>query len=142
MLEAIISGFITWSAANPDALSRGMAAYKAGPSVDTTRFEAFADMSQQILRCYHPTARYRDAKLVEAPWREQHQYNATSSSVIEIRYVGLSNATYSMVVGLVGRNGEVRTTVVSDSAKIRASARCRLEDWTAVESNRNVKEPK
>ena len=132
LVEALIAAFVQWDGNNPGAVGRGLAAINKASEVDTNRFAAFADMSQQILRCYHPTARYKSSTILESPWSQQSKYNATSSSVIQIEYVGLTNAIYSMRVGLVQRANAVRTTVIADSAKITASARCKLENWVEL----------
>lgn len=134
LVEALIAAFVQWDGNNPGAVGKGLTAITKPSEIDTSRFAAFADMSQQILRCYHPTARFKASTVVESPWSRQNEYNATSSSVIKIDYVGLSNASYSMQVGLVKRSNAVRTTVIDDSAKITASARCKLENWVSLDS--------
>jgi hypothetical protein len=69
---------------------------------------------------------------METPWARQAQYNATKSSLISIQFVGITNAKYMMQVGLVERNETIKAVVVQETSKIRASAKCQLENWTPL----------
>ena len=140
MLATLIGAFLQWGAANPGAMVQGAVdVANKQRKVDTSEFQAFADMSQQILKCYHPTARYQAADVIESPWSRQDQYKATKSTLLSIQFTGLTNAKYVMQVGLVERNGAVKTTVVQETSKIRASAKCALENWTPVGDKTSVK---
>ena len=79
-----------------------------------------------------PTARYQGAEVVESPWSKQDQYNATKSSLINIQFTGITNAKYTMQVGLVERDGNVKAAVVQETAKVRASSKCALENWVPL----------
>ena len=139
MIETLVAAFLHWGASNPQAVIQGASSAVRGISkpraVDTSQFAPFADMSQQILKCYHPTARFQSADVVESPWSRQSQYNATKSSLITIRFAGITNAKYEMQVGLVERDGAVKAAVLKETAKVRASSRCVLEKWTPVPAN-------
>lgn len=133
MIETLIAAFLQYGAANPGAVAQGAAKAMTKPrAVDMSKFGGFADMNQQILKCYHPSARYQGAEVVESPWSKQDQYNATKSSLISISFAGLTNTKYTMQVGLVERDGAVKATVVQETAKIRASSKCALENWTPL----------
>ncbi len=133
MIETMIAAFLQWGASNPGAVAQGaIKAVNKPRAVDTSQFNGFADMSQQILKCYHPTARYQGAEVVESPWSKQDQYNATKSSLINIQFTGITNAKYTMQVGLVERDGNVKAAVVQETAKVRASSKCALENWVPL----------
>lgn len=132
MTPLLISAFLQWSMANPTAIQDAAAAATKTRKVDTSQFQSFADMSQQILKCYHPTARFQSADMLESPWTRQAQYNATKSSLLEIRFAGISNAKYSMRVGLLEKDGQVKATVIQENTVARASAKCALENWTST----------
>lgn len=133
MIEPLIAAFLQWGSANPTAIVKGAnAALNAPRTVDVSKFEDFASMTKQILKCYHPSARYQSADVVETPWSRQEQYKASKSSLISIKFAGLTNTNYEIRVGLVEREGAVMTTVVQENAKIRASSKCQLENWTPI----------
>lgn len=68
----------------------------------------------------------------QSPWSKQDQYNATKSSLINIQFTGITNAKYTMQVGLVERDGNVKAAVVQETAKVRASSKCALENWVPL----------
>lgn len=92
--------------------------------------ESFADLSRGVLKCYHKTAHYQVADVVQRPWPRQAQYAADNSAVIRIRYTGISASQYEMVVAVMVRNDQVRTAVLADSALIHYNKKCQLEEWT------------
>jgi hypothetical protein len=101
--------------------------------IDVARMhESFADLSTGILKCYHKTAHYQIADVVQQPWPRQSQYAADNSAVIRIRYTGLSTASYEMVVAVMVRNDQVRTAVLADTAIVPFSKKCQLEQWTGA----------
>lgn len=136
MIAALIGAFLHFTSNNPVVLVQGASAAKAAVSaqrhVDTSQFSGFADMTREILKCYHPTARYLSADVAQSPWSRGEQYQAAKSSLLVIRFSGLTNQTYEMQVGVVERQGSIRTAVISETAKIRASNRCELESWTPI----------
>ena len=106
---------------------------RAPGTVDVAKMQgSFADLSRGVLHCYHKTARFENADLVGSPWNRQDQYGAQNSAVIRIRFSGISSSHYEMVVAVMAKDNMVRTAVLADSAKIKYSTRCQLEDWTGV----------
>jgi hypothetical protein len=89
-------------------------------------------MTRAILRCYHGTARYRSADVVERPWARQAQYGAQRSALVRIDYSGISSAKYAMIVAVMARNGALRAHVVDDNARIQANPKCALANWMKV----------
>jgi hypothetical protein len=90
----------------------------------------FNDLGKGILKCYHGTARFRSAHLLEAPWHKQPEYGADRSALIRISYLGASGQQYSMMVGLIGKQTKIRAAIQSDNAKVPASGKCGLNNWT------------
>ncbi|MGI4846768.1 MAG: hypothetical protein ACRYGK_01305 [Janthinobacterium lividum] len=90
---------------------------------------AFDRMARSVLKCYHGTARYRDAHLLEAPWEKQLAWHGDRSALIRISYAGASGQQYSMMVGLVGRSGMLKAEIQSDNARAKPNPRCSLNDW-------------
>jgi len=60
----------------------------------------FAEFAKGVLHGYHPTARFQDANIVQRPWSRQAKEGAKGSAVISIEYLGVSNAHYTLVVGV------------------------------------------
>lgn len=120
---------------NPDKVVAGAQHLTRPGTVDVTQMKtSFADLSRGILTCYHRTARYQLADVLERPWPRQGQYGADNSALIRIQYTGLSASNYRMVVAVLGKGTQIRTTVVDDTAKVPYSKKCELEQWT--EGNR------
>jgi hypothetical protein len=94
--------------------------------------ERFGDFAKAVLKCYHGTARYVGAAIDKRPWAEQAKYGANTSALITIDYLGLSNASYTMTVGVLAKPGAVKTVITIDTAKIHAYEQCELGDWVAV----------
>ena len=106
---------------------------KAVPSIAQVQKDPrFTDFAKGVLNCYHPTARYRAASIVQRPWQRQAQYGAKGSALVSIEYVGVSNANYTMVIGVLAKPGAIRTGIRSDTAKVRAYENCELNDWVEV----------
>lgn len=105
-----------------------------GPEADETRMpETLADLAKNILHCYHHTARYQLADVAQAPWDQEAQYGGNNSGLIRIRYLDASSGDlYEMNVGLVSRQNQIRTAVVSDNSPIAWNASCALEKWTTL----------
>lgn len=99
----------------------------------TAAQDSFADLSREIIRCYHPSSRFDFADVVETPWARQEQYRADSSALVKIQYTGVGGNHYVMAVAVLGREKKVRTAVVSDTAAIRYNERCQLQEWTGLE---------
>jgi hypothetical protein len=92
----------------------------------------FADFAKGVLKCYHPTARYQSATLLQRGWARQAEYGAKSSALVSNEYTGISNANYTLVVGVLAKPDAVKTVIRSDTAKIRAYEACELGDWVAA----------
>jgi hypothetical protein len=107
-----------------------------GPEADETRMPGtFADLTKSILHCYHHNARYQSADVAQTPWEREGQYGgAEHSALIRIRYLrDISGDLYEINVGLVGRQRQIRTAVVSDDSPILSNADCELENWTTLD---------
>jgi len=94
--------------------------------------QSFADLMQTVLKCYHRTARYTSADIIERPWSRQAQYNARASALVRIEYRGVTGARYQMNVGMLAKPAALKTVVQTDSAQIPASNRCALADWVPI----------
>ena len=127
---------INFLAAHPRSPANYSTVSPFGPENDETRMpEVLDDLSEAVLRCYHPTARYQLADVAQVPWDQEGQYaDAQNSALIRIRYLGPRlDDPYEMDVGLVSRRHQIRTTVVNDNSPIPRKADCRLENWTTFE---------
>jgi hypothetical protein len=127
---------INFLAAHPRSPANYSTVSPFGPENDETRMpEVLDDLSEAVLRCYHPTARYQLADVTQVPWDQEGQYaDAQNSALIRIRYLGPRlDDPYEMDVGLVSRRHQIRTTVVNDNSPIPRKADCRLENWTTFE---------
>lgn len=106
---------------------------KAAPTIaQVEKDPRFAAFAKGALNCYHPTARYRAASIVQRPWQRQAQYGAKGSAVVSIEYVGVSNANYTIAVGVLTKPGAVKTVIRTDTAKVHAYENCELNDWVEV----------
>ncbi len=116
---------------NPE-MSASVAKTAAAPAVvDVGKMKAsFADLSMGILQCYHKTARYQLADVVQTPWPRQGQYSADKSAVIKIQFTGMSNTKYEMLVAVMRQEEKFRTVVISDSAMVPYNKKCQLENWS------------
>jgi hypothetical protein len=92
----------------------------------------FTDFAKAVLNCYHPTARYQAATIVQRPWARQKEYGAKGSALVSIEYVGVSNTNYTIVVGVLGRPESIKTAIRSDTAVVHAYENCLLADWVEV----------
>ena len=133
MIEAATLAFALTTIAVPPQYPPTAAKKPPAPKIavvqDDPRFARFAT---SVLKCYHPTARFRNATIVQRPWQRKTQDGAKGSAVIAIEYVGISDATYTLTVGVLGRPEAIKTVIRSDTAKIKAWDQCELGDWVAV----------
>jgi len=128
----VISLAFTFLMQNPDAAVAGAQHLSRPGVVDVQQMKAsFADLSRGILECYHRTARYQVADVVQKPWVRQAQYGAQESAVIRIQYLGVSGTRYQMVVAVLAKERYIRAAVLHDNALIPYSKKCQLEQWTA-----------
>lgn len=114
------------------ATAASAAKHAAAPGiVDAAKLQSsFADLSRDVLNCYHKTARFQSSDLIQTPWDCQSQYAAENSTVIRIRYKGISPMNYEMIVAVMVKKDKVRTAVIKDNAIVPYSTNCQLEDWT------------
>ena len=89
----------------------------------------FTEFTKGVLKCYHPTGRYQSATIVQRPWKQQAQYGAKGSALVSIEYTGVSDANYTIVVGVLSKPDAIKTVIRSDTAKIHAYENCELLDW-------------
>ena len=128
----LVSLAFTFLLQNPGQVAAGAQHLTRPGAVDTAQMsQSFADLSRGILHCYHRTARYQFADVVQTPYGRQGQYGADKSAVIRIRYSGVSGAQYEMVVALLGKERSIRAAVLKDTALVPASQRCELEQWVS-----------
>lgn len=52
--------------------------------------------------------------------------------MISIEYIGISDATYTLVVGVLAKPEAIKTVIRTDTAKIKAYEQCELGEWVAV----------
>lgn len=104
--------------------------------VDITKMQSsFADLSKEVLHCYHKTARFRTADKIQQPWERQSQYAAENSAVIRIKFTGISQKIYEMDVAVMLKENKVRTAVVRETAIIPYNTKCQLENWMGASSS-------
>lgn len=116
---------------NPDLAAESAKEIGKPGTVDVAKMKSsFADLSRGILNCYHKTARYQYADVVEKPWARQEQYGATNSALIHIRYAGMSGAKYEMAVAILSKGTQIRSAVLADNAIIPYNKKCQLEEWS------------
>ena len=107
-------------------------------TVDVAALQSsFADLSRGILHCYHPSARYQLADVVQKPWDRQQQYGADGSALIRIQFFGaISNNHYEMTVAVFAKDQpkQIRTAIQTDNAPFPPNPNCQLDRWTGLES--------
>jgi hypothetical protein len=91
-----------------------------------------AEVSESILKCYHPTAQFRAVDIIEYPWSRGAQYNADKSVLLRIRWDGTINPNYVTIVAIVQRGTALRAPVLNDTALFRPSRNCAFNDWVQV----------
>jgi hypothetical protein len=125
---------LSWLLQHPQAAASGAAHMTRPGIVDTSAMQqSFADLSRGVLNCYHRTARYVVADVIQAPFDRQAQYAAEQSAVVRITYTGISGAQYQMFVAVMAKQNAVRAAVLADSAAMRYSRKCELEQWTVAQ---------
>jgi hypothetical protein len=118
---------------NPSIAASALDKVTAPVTVDVGRMrESFAYLSSGILTCYHKTAHFQVADVVQQPWPRQSQYVADNSAFIRIQYEGISATPYQMVIAVLVRKDQVRTAVLSDTAIVPFDKKCQLEQWSGA----------
>ena len=132
VIETALLSFALTAIAVPPQLPP-KAPKKPAPKIAQVQMDPrFTDFSKAVLNCYHPTARYRAATIVQRPWSRQKEYGAKGSALVSIEYVGVSNASYTIVVGVLTKPQAIKTDIRSDTAKVHAYENCELKDWVEV----------
>jgi hypothetical protein len=132
MIESALLSFALTAIAVPPQLPP-RAPKKPAPKIAQVQMDPrFTDFSKAVLNCYHPTARYQAATIVQRPWVRQKEYGAKGSALVSIEYVGVSNANYTMVIGVLGKPQSIKTAIRSDTAVVHAYENCELADWVDV----------
>ena len=133
MIDAALLSFALATVASPAQLPPKSAKKTVVVSASQVqKDQRFADFARSVLKCYHPTARYQGAAIERRPWGKQKQYGAKGSALLSIEYLGISNAHYTLVVGVLAKPQAIKTVIDSDSAVVKAYENCELADWYDV----------
>ena len=132
MIDAALLSFALSVVASPLQLPPKTPRQPIPKVAQVQKDQRFADFAKSVLKCYHPTARYQGAAIERRPWAKQKQYGAKGSALISIEYIGVSNAHYTMVVGVLGKPQAIKTVIESDTAVVKAYENCELADWVDV----------
>jgi hypothetical protein len=129
MLETALLNFALTTIAPPPQ----KAPKKPVPKIATVqKDQRFADFAKGVLKCYHPTAHYESAAIEKRPMPGKPKEGAKGSALVSIEYTGVSNAHYTLTVGVLAKPGAIKTVIQSDTAKIHAYENCELADWVEV----------
>ncbi|MBD3666486.1 MAG: hypothetical protein HUJ16_00885 [Kangiella sp.] len=94
---------------------------------------SLADVGREIVKCYHPTARFHSVDILQRPWNRQAYYNADKSVLLRVHWRGgLVGRRYALDVALLSKGNQLRAPVQHDNALTRPSTRCMLNNWTQV----------
>ena len=132
MLDPAVLAFAMTMVASPPQLPPGVHKKPQPAMAKVQKDQRFADFARGVLKCYHPTARYQGAAIERRPWPKQKQYGAKGSALVSIEYLGVSNAHYTLVVGVLAKPSAVKTVIDSDTAVVKAYESCELADWVEV----------
>lgn len=117
---------------NLGAAAVGAAQRATAPGiVDVAKMqESVADLARGVLTCYHRSARFRSVDVARGSWSRQAQYGAENSALMRINYQGVTGAKYQMIVAVMAKQDQVRSSVIADNATVPYNKRCQLEEWT------------
>lgn len=132
MIDAALLSFVTTMVVSPPQFPPKSPKKAVVTVAKVQQDPRFADFAKAVLKCYHLTARYQGAAIERRPWAKQKQYGAKGSAVVSIEYLGVSNAHYTLVVGVLAKPDAVKTVIDSDSAVVKAYENCELADWVPV----------
>lgn len=117
------------TASNPVG-ERAIAAARKPRTADLSTASSLGETGEAILRCYHPTGRFRSTEVAQRPWAKAGQFDAAASMLLRIEWNGaLLKTPYTMQVAVIERNGQIRTVVQDDDALVPQSPRCALNQW-------------
>ncbi|OJX65834.1 hypothetical protein [Magnetospirillum sp. 64-120] len=89
------------------------------------------EVGEAVIKCYHPTGRFRAAQVVANRWQGASMYSAEKSAVVRVFWNGgLTGNGYTTDVALMQRGGMVRSYVIADNAMVPPKKNCWLESWT------------
>ena len=132
MIDIALLDFALTMVASPPQLAPKAPRKPIPKMAQVQKDQRFADFAKSVLKCYHPTARYQGAAIERRPWAKQKQYGAKGSALVSIEYIGVSNAHYTMAVGVLGKPQAIKTVIDSDTAVVKAYENCELADWFEV----------
>jgi hypothetical protein len=132
MLAPDLLAFALTMIVAPPQPSPEAAAQPAAKIAPVQRDQRFADFARGVLKCYRPSAAFQGAAIEQRPWSKQKQYGAKGSALLSIDYVGVSNAHYTLFVGVLAKPSAVKAVVDSDTAVVKAYESCELADWVEV----------
>lgn len=129
----LLFGFLLQSA--QPAMSGAMRDALHGPRDFRPQSGALPDVAGAVLRCYHPTGRFRAAVVIQQPWQEARQWQVSQSAVIRIQWSGaFTGQPYTTDVALMARGKMARAVDLGSNAMTAPSARCALESWQAADT--------
>jgi len=106
----------------------------ARPKTVLMQSQSIAEVGQSILKCYHPSGRFRSVDVMEVPWQRGAQYNTKKSAMLRVNWNGaVLQTNYALYVAMVERDGKVLTVIQSDNATIPPNKNCSLAQWTEVQ---------
>lgn len=130
-----VSMIFAFALKNPQATNQILQSYSQPGQVEQAQLNSsLADFAQQALQCYHPSARFRGVDVLASSWPEQAKYGAQESLVIRIYLQGWSGTPYQMTLVAMAKDGHYRSFVLHEDTMVRYNQRCRLERWTAAQS--------
>ena len=105
-------------------------------NVELSQLRSLHDVGDQIVRCYHPTATYKDVRFLENPWSKGKEWRADSSALLSIQYRGrISKLMHTMDVAVMQRGQHIRATILKETNLIPAKKECALRDWVNAPPN-------
>lgn len=104
------------------------------PKTVLMQSQSIAEVGQSILKCYHPSGRFRSVDVMEVPWQRGAQYNTKKSALLRVNWNGaVLQTNYALYVAMIERDGKVLTVIQSDNAAIPPNKNCSLARWTEVQ---------
>lgn len=83
-----------------------------------------------VLRCFHPTARYLSREKISTEWAGASDYGAERSEVDQIHFSGaVTYHPYTLDAAVIWRKGMVRVVLLADTAAVPPNDKCALLNW-------------
>lgn len=115
-------------------------------NISTTQFEkrvqtqvpaSFAELGEAVLKCYHPTGRFKKIRVAQMPWSEGKNYRADKSMLVKIDWQGgFLRTPYQSYIGIVGRDNKIKTLVVRENTYIPSKKSCGMRNWVALNKSK------